>query len=283
MRIAIIGADGQLGSDLTKILQDSTIFPLFYPDFDITKPERTKRILFSLNPEIIINTAAYHNVDECEANPLKSFSVNSIAVKELVMVCRELNAVFVHFSTDYVFDGEKRKPYIEEDSPLPLNLYGVSKLSGEYFIRAHLKKHFLIRSCGLYGDSDRFGTSFVSKILALERKGKTLSIVNDQWVTPTSTIDLAKKVVMLLQSSYYGLYHLTSEGQCTWFEFAEAIFEMLKKKPRLVSVDSATYGAKARRPFYSVLENRQAKKMGFSGMMHWKTALENYIRRKSLV
>ncbi len=282
MKIAIIGADGQLGSDLLKVLEGNQLLPLYYPDFDVTKPKKVRTLLGQLKPEILINTSAYHRVDECEDNPEKSFLVNSMAVRDLALICRELDFVLVHFSTDYVFDGAKKEPYIEEDTPRPLSVYAVSKLAGEYFVGSILEKYYLIRTCGLYGEAGCWGkgTNFVDTMISLGQKGNIIRVVNDQWVTPTSTAELALKIKELLVTNHYGLYHLTNEGQCTWFQFAEAIFSLLGKKAKLMPVDSKTYGSKAVRPPYSVLENKRAKEIGLSEFSHWKDALKDYLIKK---
>lgn len=282
MKIALIGADGQLGSDLLKILPQTGLYPLYYPDFDITQYENIRRVFSEIEPNIVINTAAFHRVDECEENPQQSFLVNATAVRDLALICRDLAAVLVHFSTDYVFDGRKRKPYVEEDSPFPLSVYGISKLAGEYFIQSLLDKYFIIRSCGLYGlaGSREKGTNFVESMMAAVQRGRTIRVVNDQWVTPTSTEELAAHIKELIMTQHFGLYHLTNEGECTWYEFAQAIFLFLGKNPELVPVDSKTYGARAKRPPYSVLENKKAKEIGLSHFSHWKKALENYLEKK---
>ncbi len=282
MKIAVIGADGQLGSDLMKILKDHELMPLYYPTFDVTKPGEAKKILSKLKPEIVINTAAYHRVDECEDNPQESFRVNSIAVRDLALICLELDVVLVHFSTDYVFDGKKKNPYTEEDVPNPLSVYATSKLAGEYFIRNILDRYFLIRTCGLYGEAGCWGkgTNFVDIMISLEKKGQSLKVVNDQWVTPTSTAELADRIEELIQTNHFGLYHLTNQGQCTWYEFAKEIFSLLGKKPDIVPVDTETYGAKALRPSYSVLENKKAKEIGLTDFSPWKEALKDYLIRK---
>jgi dTDP-4-dehydrorhamnose reductase len=235
MRIALIGADGQLGSDLVKTLKQDEIIPLYYPEFDITQPQKTKEALRRLAPEIVINTAAYHRVDECEDNPRESFLVNAIAVRDLALTARELGFVLVHFSTDYVFDGRKRSPYVEEDTPYPLSVYAVSKLAGEFFVRALVERYFLIRTCGLYGEasSREKGYNFVDRIISWDREGKPLRVVNDQWVTPTASAELAEKISQLIRTSHFGLFHMTNEGECTWYQFAREIFSLLRKEPRL--------------------------------------------------
>ena len=160
MKIVLIGADGQLGTDLLKILQkkhNKVLVPLYFPDFDITKPHEAEKILININPEIIINTAAYNLVDEAEVNSISPFRINAIAVRDLALICRSIGSTLVHFSTDYVFNGEKKSPYIEEDPPKPISVYGVSKLAGELFIQGVLKIYFIVRPCGLYGIAGWWG------------------------------------------------------------------------------------------------------------------------------
>lgn len=284
MKVAIIGADGQLGTDLVKCFKKHQLFSLFYPEFDITKPEEVNKTLSELSPEVIINTAAYHRVDECEKNPSKSFAVNAVAVRDLAFICQKIDSVLVHFSTDYVFDGGKKAPYVEEDMPHPLSVYGVSKLAGEFFVKNILKKYFLVRTCGLYGKAGCWGkgTNFIDTMISMEKEGKTLKIVDDQVVTPTSTAELAPRIEELIETNHFGLYHLTNEGQCTWFEFAESIFRNLGKEPHLTPIDSQTLGANAKRPSFSVLENEKAKKVGLSKFSHWEIALQNYLEKKCL-
>ena len=283
--IVLIGADGQLGTDLATYFQENNIsfYPLYYPQFDITRPEKARRQLASLKPKVVINTAAYHRVDECEDYPERAFLVNALAVRHLALICGELESSLVHFSTDYVFDGQKKKPYVEEDCPRPLSVYAASKLAGEYFVQAFLERYFLIRTCGLYGVAGCWGkgTNFVETMIKLAREGRAIKVVNDQKVTPTSTRELAEKIAELLKINAYGLYHLTNEGQCTWFEFAQKIFEYLNLKPELIPVSSQEFGAKARRPPYSVLENKKAKALGLTSFSPWEEALKDYLQRKS--
>ncbi|MEA2005454.1 MAG: dTDP-4-dehydrorhamnose reductase [Acidobacteriota bacterium] len=285
MKIALIGADGQLGTDLSTLLKGTNFSKLLYPDFDITMPDRAKKKLASIKPDVVINTAAYHRVDECEENPEKSFEVNALAVRELAYICLELDAVLVHFSTDYVFDGRKKTPYVEEDCPNPLSIYGVSKLAGEHFVRNILEKYFIIRTCGLYGTAGCWGKgkNFVDTIIEQANKGQTIPVVNDQWVTPTSTEELAQKVLELIQSWQYGLYHLTNEGECTWFGFAQKIFKLIGQKSELEPITTEQYGAKAKRPPYSVLENKRAKNIGLTDFSYWEDALRSYLVKKGYI
>ena len=284
MKIALIGADGQLGFDLLNLLPTEKCRPLFYPDFDVREAQKTRDILQSLAPDVVINTAAFHRVDECEDRPEEALIVNAVAVRNLALICRERNAVLVHFSTDYVFDGRKRTPYVEEDEPAPLNVYGVSKLAGEYFVRSLCRKYFLIRTCGLYGSAGcrEKGMNFVELMIHLEKSGRPLRVVDDQWVTPTSTEELAGRILELLGTERYGLYHMTNEGQCTWYEFAREIFSLVGRAANLSPIDSQAYGAKARRPAYSVLENQRAKALGITDFSPWREALKNYLKKKGL-
>ena len=285
MRIAVIGADGQLGSDLVRTLARDEVFPLYYPEFDVTRPMRMRSVLQNLRPDTVVNTAAFHRVDECEDDPEASFRVNTIAVRDLARLAGELGFILVHFSTDYVFDGRKKAAYIESDPPNPLNVYAVSKLAGEFFVRALIEKHFLIRTCGLFGEasSREKGYNFVDRMIALAEEGKPLRVVDDQWVSPTSTAELAERTSDLIRTDHYGLYHLTSEGHCTWFQFAQELFALIGRRPRLEPVDSQTFAAKALRPLYSVLENKRAKEVGLKDFSSWNHALRAYLEKKGLI
>jgi dTDP-4-dehydrorhamnose reductase len=282
MRIAVIGADGQLGTDLVQALRGDEVAPLFHPGFDITDPAGARRTLEKLAPDTVINTAAFHRVDECEDDPWAALRLNAIAVRDLALAARELGFRLVHFSTDYVFDGGKNSPYVEDDAPNPLSVYGVSKLAGEYFVRALLDRSFLVRTCGLYGlaGSKEKGYNFVDRIISLAGEGRRVRVVDDQRVTPTSTAELAERLSVLIRTDRYGLYHLTNEGSCTWFEFAREIFSLLGREARLEPIDSGALYAKARRPRYSVLENKRAKEIGLPDFSPWREALRDYLQRK---
>lgn len=286
MRIALIGADGQLGTDLVSALAGHDVTPLFWPEFDVTRPEEAAAVLAAIRPEAVINTAAFHRVDECEERVDAAFAVNALAVRDLARTCRELGAALVFFSTDFVFDGMQRVPYREEDRPGPLSVYAASKLAGEHFARAYAEKAFVIRTCGLFGRAGCLekGRNFVEAMLRLAAEGRApIRVVNDQVVTPTPTAELAARVVELISTEAYGLYHMTAEGECTWFEFARAVFEIAGMDPRIiVPVDSAAYGAKARRPAYSVLENARMKKLGLTPFTPWRSALETYLQEKGI-
>ena len=282
MKIALIGADGQLGSDLLSQLRLFELYPLYYPEFDVRDAAASAAVLTEIDPDVVINTSAYHRVDECEDNMTEAFAVNAMAVRDLSMVCRQLDSCLVHISTDYVFDGKKKNPYVETDNPNPLSVYGVSKLAGEYFVRNICEKYFLIRTCGLYGKAGCWGkgTNFIDAIIAMAAKGEPFKVVNDQTVTPTSTEELSLIISKLLETDNFGTFHLTNRGECTWFEFAQEILRITGHKTELIPVSSKEYKTKAIRPSYSVLKNQRAEQMGLDLFSHWRSALNSYLITK---
>jgi dTDP-4-dehydrorhamnose reductase len=284
MKITLLGANGQLGRDLQPALQPYGVTPLTRNEVDVTDSERTRGVLMDLHPNVILNTTAYHRVDDCESQPELAFKVNALAVLDLVRIANDLDAVLVHISTDYVFDGTARKPYTEESQPFPLSVYANSKLAGEFLTRGMSKKYFLVRSCGLYGvaGSHGKGGNFVETMIAKARRGESIRVVNDQVMTPTYTVDLAHQIAAILPTTHYGLYHMTNEGECTWYEFARAIFELSGIDADLSPTTSELYKSPAIRPRYSVLENARLKELGLNQMRHWRDALAAYLKEKSL-
>jgi dTDP-4-dehydrorhamnose reductase len=218
--------------------------------------------------------------ESIEDFPAKAYEVNALAVRHLAQWAKAHGAALVHFSTDYVFDGTLKRPYTEADLPCPLSAYGVSKLAGEHFIRAIHEKHFIIRTCGLYGvaGSSGKGGNFIELMLRLARDGKEIKVVGDQELTPTSAKELARKVRQLVDTGVYGLYHITNNGACSWYEFAAAIFQLAGLAPRLEKTTSAAFGARAVRPAYSVLENANLRSsLGLDDLRHWRDALADYL------
>ena len=284
MKIALLGADGQLGHDLEPALQAHEIIPLTRRDMDVADFDRTRRVLMDLSPHVILNTTAYHRVDDCENQPELAFQVNALAVLNLVRIANDSDAVLLHISTDYVFDGNTREPYTESSQPLPLSVYATSKLSGEFLVRAAAQKYFLIRTCGLYGvaGSHGKGGNFVETMIAKAKRLEPIRVVDDQVVTPTYTVDLAHQIALILSTTHYGLYHVTNEGCCTWYEFAKAIFEISGIDADLSPTTSELYKTPAIRPRYSVLENARLKQLGLNEMRHWRDALAAYLEEKSL-
>ena len=285
MRVALIGADGQLGSDLLKVLKGFNLFPLYYPEFDVTDKEKMKQKLESLKPDTIINTSAFNDVDASEERIKEAFEVNAFALRDLSYISLELGTALMHFSSDYVFDGLKKSPYHESDKPNPVNVYGVSKLAGEYFLQNILEKYYIIRTSGLYGEAGCKGKgyNFVDLMVKKAGKNENVKIVDDQYMTPTWSFELAERIRDLLDKGKYGLYHMSSEGECTWFQFAGKIFSLLGKRPHVAPVETKSYGARAQRPLYSVLENRALKGIGIRDFSHWEEALKKYMKEKKYI
>jgi dTDP-4-dehydrorhamnose reductase len=281
-KIVVIGANGQLGTDLVEILGHTDLIPLTHADIDVCDHVATRGILQKVRPDVVINTAAYHRVDDSEHNAERAFRTNAVAVRNLAELSQELDHVLVHISTDYVFGGEKRTPYEEEDRPDPLNVYGTSKLAGEYLVRNHSKRHFVIRTSGLYGSAGAPGKAenFVNTMLRLARDGRPIRVVNDQTFSPTFTGDLARTVrSLVLDGGDYGLYHVTNSGECTWYGFAAKIFDLVGLRPDVAPISSREFGAKAIRPAYSVLAHDRLLKAGFPETRSWAEALADYLRK----
>jgi dTDP-4-dehydrorhamnose reductase len=282
LRYALLGAAGQLGRDLAPRLAGE-VTPLVREQADLTRPEMLRAALEQARPDVIVNCAAYNLVDKAEAEPQPALAVNTWGVRELARICGERGWTLVHFSTDHVFglNEKRRQAWGEEDLPGPVSVYGLSKLAGEYFVRSLCPRHYVIRTCGLYGvpGSGGKGGNFVETMLRLAGQGKPLRVVADQVCTPTSTVALAEAVVRLLAAAPFGLYHLTCTGECSWHDFAAAIFQLAGVSAQLTAITAAEFGAAARRPTYSVLENAAARRVGLAPLPAWRDALAEYLRR----
>ncbi len=279
MKILVIGAGGQLGKDVVKIFGEEEIIPLDLPEIDISKFDSVKRVIIAYKPNLVINTAAYTNVPGCEENPKKAFEVNSIGVRNLALLSLEHSIPLLHISTDYVFDGVKGEPYIETDTSNPLNTYGISKLAGEYYITSITSKYYIVRTSGLYGvhKSITKGTNFVETMLKLLREGDEIRVITDEVLTPTYTLDLARQIKLLIEKERYGLYHITNNGECSWYQFAREIFSYLGMDVIINETTQKEFPSKVRRPLYSVLKNRMLKKQGIDIMPDWRESLHSYL------
>ena len=282
MKIAIIGANGQLGSDLVKVLQDEALIPLTHQDVDICEPVGMRATLQRSRPDMVINTAAYHKVDECEVNAERSFAVNAFGVRNLALACRDQGCALVHLSTDYVFDGRKGTAYEETDLPNPINVYGASKLAGEHLVRYLLDRHFIVRTSGLFGvaGSSGKGGNFVELMLRLAKEGRDIRVVDDQVLSPTYTLDLARQIKALTQTEHYGLYHATSQGACSWYQFTTKIFELAGVSPSLSPQTTAQSGARSTRPAHSELDNAALRRLGLDQMRRWEEGLAAYMEAR---
>jgi dTDP-4-dehydrorhamnose reductase len=295
--IVLIGANGQLGSDLLKVLPAASLVALKRVDLDVTDPTAIERVLEAHAPEWVLNTAAFHRVDDIEWHPdaaHQAFRVNTAAVHFLAQACTRHGARLLHLSTDYVFgggqDGGPPGPYDEEAVPAPMNAYGLSKLAGERLI--HLaglgghpdRGHVVVRTSGIYGvaGSAGKGSNFVETMLRRAHAGKPIKVVNDQITAPTYTVDLAEALARLMAAEPPGgVYHLTNAGACTWYEFARQIFAFCGLTPDLTPVTSAEFAAPARRPSPNgVLANTRAVRLGVPPLRPWPEALKAYLTEK---
>lgn len=292
MKILLIGANGQLGHDLLAALSSHHVLPTARGAsvaganhtpiaLDVCNTHEVRAALDAYAPDLVINCSASHRVDDIEKDATQALAVNALAVQQLALTCRAANAALLHVSTDYVFDGEKRTPYTEVDLPNPISAYGASKLAGELLVRAAWPRHYLVRTCGLYGIAGASGKggNFVNTMLRLANEGKTIKVVNDQACTPTSTQDLAQQIAALIETNAFGTYHITSAGATTWHDFAAEIFRLAGIQADLRPITSAEFNAPARRPAYSVLENAGLQRLGIDHMRDWHTALAEYILR----
>ena len=284
MKILIIGKTGQLGNALLNdiLALGHDVLAPSKEELNIIDEDSFMDAMIHCKPEVVINTAAFHNVPLCEIEPVKAFQSNCIAVKRMAEISNEFDAWFVSFSTDYVFSGEKRRPYIESDMPSPLQMYGLSKLAGEYGALSY-NKSIIIRTCGLYGTQGAAskGGNFVDNRIKDSKQNARIEISNDQTVSPTYAGDLSKAVLQLIAhpSKESGIYHLVNEGYCTWYEFTKEIFEFLNIDAELVPVDRKGKTGKMRRPLFSALGNEKAKRLGVK-LPNWKESLHEYLKIK---
>lgn len=286
MKIAVIGSNGQLGSDVVDVFSKSSdvVSALTHQDIEVSDGDSVSSVLREICPEVIVNTSAMHHVEACERDPEKALAVNAIGARNLAFVADALGSALMHVSTDYVFDGVKTNPYVEDDSPNPLNVYGITKLTGEHFVRRQAKKHFVIRTSGLYGERPcraKSGLNFIELMLKLSKERDELHVVDDEFVSPTPTSELARQIFALSRTDAYGLYHATSEGSCSWYEFAREIFRITGTSIKLTAAGPNEFPAKVPRPKYSVLENRALKSHELNVFGTWQEGLRRYLGRKA--
>ena len=282
MKIGIIGAEGQLGYDLMSIFGSSALgFDI--KDLDIRKFDKCQKLLKDL--DLVINCAAYVKVDDCEDNWQEALGVNALGAKNVALVCKQINAKLMYISTDFVFDGEKKDCYQEEDVPNPINVYGASKYLGEIFVRNCLGQHYIVRTSSLYGIKGAKGKkeNFIDTIAKSNKQGKCLEIVDDIYMSPTYTKDLAVMIGEIIESDLpFGIYHASNKGSCSWFEFAKNILKLLGMDGQIKPVKSKDFDGKARRPKYTVLANTKVESSGLK-MRTWEKALEEFISERSKI
>ncbi len=279
MRIAVIGAHGQLGSDLMLQLGARAV-PLGHDRIDITDPARIAAALEAVIPDVVINAAAYNLVDRAEDEPAVAFNVNAFGPRHLGQWCAKQGAVLLHVSTDYVFGLEtgRTQPYREDDLPGPQGVYAASKLTGENFVRVECPRHIVVRTCGLYGQSaTRSKGNFVQTMLRLGRERSELRVVDDQRCTPSLTSDVAAAVVRLVDCGAEGTFHVTNDGSMTWCGFAREILRQAGISTPVVPITTAEFGARARRPAFSVLDCTKFETLTGMTLRPWQAALGEYL------
>ena len=280
MKVAIIGPNGQLGSDLVKAFVDDEIVLFTHTDLDVTDYSSLMNIKNS-NPDIIINTAAYHKTDDCEDNPEKTFAFNALGAKNIALIGSELGAIVVYISTDYVFDGCKNSSYSEDDIVNPTNTYGISKVAGEFYTKL-TAKHYIIRVASLFGIAGATGKggNFIEAIIKKAHNGEDVKVVDDIIMSPTYTRDLAGMIKNIIDKELpFGIYHVTNNGQCSWYDLAALTFEMLDMDPNLSPTKTDILQSKARRPMYSPLISVKLEQYALE-MESWEEALKNYLMEK---
>ena len=275
MKILITGSNGMLGHDLIEVLKDDhELILTTSKTLDITDRDRVIEFIVENSPDIVINSAAYTNVDGCEENQELADAVNGDGVKNLALACSEVDCPLVHISTDYVFKGDNTRPWIEDDEIGPISVYGKSKLKGEEAILEILDKFFIVRTAWLYGIN---GGNFPKTMLELAKNHSEITVVYDEVGTPTYTPDLAEAISQLIETDYYGIYHITNSGYCSWCEFARYIFEVAEKDVKVIPVTASEFARPAPRPHYSVLENKNWVDSGFKPLRDYKDAAKEYI------
>ena len=287
-RIVLVGGDGQLGTDLDQVGRELNLqlVSLTQTDIEITDPVSVERALSRLQPQVVLNTAACHGADQHMPTEQEAFfRVNALGAWNLARFCRQNHALLVHFSTDYVFGRERmrERPYSEEDPPCPVNIYGASKLAGEYLIRSFCPKHYVIRVASLFGGAGCLAkgrSNFVKMVLKKARKGENLKVVNDQFMSPTWTLTAARKTFELINSgAAFGLYHMAGSGHCTWYEFAREILRIAGLSVAVEQTSTPEEGPDEvfLRPRWTALGNYKLRRAGLTDLPDWRESLKEYI------
>ena len=280
MVVLVTGANGQLGQAIYFIAKNYPEIDFVFCNsatLDITNIDSCNQIFETYTPDYCVNTAAYTAVDRAETEQEKAFAVNVLGAKNLAEVCRTHDTVLLHVSTDFVFDGKKTTPYTEQDTPHPTGVYGQTKREGEQAIQQTWEKHYVVRTSWVYS---QFGANFMKTMLHLAAERESLSVVNDQIGTPTHAVDLATCLVQICiinnqqpATNNYGIYNYSNEGQCSWFEFAKAIFDKNNIKIQLHPITTSEYPTAAKRPAYSVLDKSKVKEVFGVEVKDWEESL----------
>lgn len=284
-RVLLIGANGQLGTDLVAALEGRVgLVGVTHRELEITDAASVESALVTHRPDLVVNTAAFNRVDDCEREMDTALRVNALGPHLLARACSKAGAALMHISTDYVFSVPRDSPWSEMDCPSPASAYGISKLAGEHAVQAACERSYVIRTSGLYGltGSAGKGGNFVETMLRLQVAGQSIRVVDDQVLGPTPTRDLADKLSeLILQPAPYGLYHVTSAGACSWYELARALFELAGLPVDLAPRPTDPLDGRATRPSYSVLANERLREIGLEQIRHWREGLAGYLRDRS--
>ena len=284
-KVAIFGSSGQLGSDLVEVLGESESFeiiPFTHTDADCSDAAAVRKVLLATSPHIVINSAAFVRVDDCEDHPEEAFRVNAIGAFNIAKTCTEVDAFCVYVSTDYVFDGAKTTPYVESDSPCPINVYGASKLAGEWLVRQAARQWLIVRVASLFGKTGARGKggNFIETILSKAKNGEALRIVDDIRISPTYTRHAAAVLSHALENQLTGVLHAANRGSCTWYQFAKTALEICQLPGEITPVDAVTYPTRARRPKNSALQSACQSSLMEAQVPLWQEGLRNYLEDK---
>ena len=271
----LAGAGGQLGLELASILpeRDHEVVALDRRGLDVADPEAVEGAVDEHEPEMVINAAAYTNVDGCEDETGLAYAVNALGPRNLAQACERKGCALLHVSTNYVFDGENGRPYEPFDSPNPISAYGRTKFAGEEYVMRLMNRWYVVRSAGVYGR----GHNFVRTMLRVASERDSLEVKDDEFISPTYARDLAEGIVRVVEGGRYGLYHLTNAGTCSWYEFTREIFRLTGVETEVVPIPGSEYPLPAARPANGVLSS-----LGGPELRHWKEALEDYLNREAL-
>lgn len=274
MKILVTGANGQLGLELKELLPKSghEVVALARKDLDVSDAAAVERAMDEHAPEIVVNAAAYTNVDGCETETDLAYAVNALGPRNLAQSCERRGADLLHVSTNYVFDGEKEEPYEPLDLPSPISVYGKTKYAGEEYVKHLSTRWYIIRTAGVYGE----GHNFVRTMLRVGRERDSLKVKDDEYGSPTYTKDLAEGIAQIIDSRLYGIYHVTNSGSCSWYEFAQEIFSLAGVEVEVTPVPGSEYPLPAERPANGVLYG-----LGIPELRHWREALAEYLERES--
>ncbi|WP_029192300.1 dTDP-4-dehydrorhamnose reductase [Paenibacillus harenae] len=276
LKIVVTGANGQLGRELTEWSTDAAeIIGLGREMLDITNIDQCRHVFAEHQPDVVIHCAAYTAVDKAESEPDEAFRVNAAATRNVAVAAREAGAKLCYISTDYVFDGTGAVPYNEYDQTNPQTVYGKSKLAGEQMVQTLHDRYYIVRTSWVYG---KYGNNFVKTMLKMASERDQLMVVADQLGSPTYTYDLAAFLLELVQTDYFGLYHASNSGICSWYDFAKAIFEDSGITIQLHSCTTADFPRPAPRPAYSVMDRSAIRSNGLSQLRPWREALNHYLK-----